>query len=733
MSKYRYMWMGMLAVIVLWLGGCGSKRIEFEEFPGKNYAAIALPLDGMEMKEEIAHLYSGDEEIFFDTLMMGKEPEEGNSRFHFYQYSWMNQRPEELPISLDSGEGVVKLTGIDSKELALLLQREEEYTIATYDTNGTCLFRKSVTEFVNQLDNTIVSFKMDQEHRFYCIGVNRIFIFDETGEMVHSLETDGVFGDCFKGEDGKIYVEDFDGKTTAVYEITLDKQSRKKYADPVGEEEEWNKSRIGNCVESVRWDYIQMTQEALIGVNLRQRKAKCLLNWQDTGVNPEKLGGGFCEISENAYAAICYDEAGERSTQLLLICPVAEEGDLEEESKVVITMAGLQIPSFLKDAAYRFNQTSAEYKVEFKDYQGDASKLNAALMQGGMVDLLCMEGLSKEHYLKQGSLCDLNTFLANSTVIKKDDLQEIVYQMLTDEQGRLYSWTPGFVIEAVMGDRETVGEQQASLEAIQQMQSGLDEGMELYYGMDTVTMFRNLMQANLQHFITPDGSHCSFQKDDFFRLLQLAETFGTVSDEDEELSMPQKVQNGQVVYVGETISDFLDIMFYDRMFGGKPAFPGYPAYDNPGNFFSCYGMETAIVEQSEHKEGAWAYLEYLTSKEYLMQYCRMSFFPVRKDCIDEYINIMSATQPYVDSLGIQHPAYHGVAGYDDYEVELGALTQGQISEFRTLLDHLYMPPQLEAEAWDVITEETGRYFAKEISKEQCAKNLEERMALYLEE
>ncbi len=725
MKNYRGKFLCALAIlaVILVLAGC-SKEVKLKEPDVNGYEAVALELDGLEEEEYIWNLCCSDNEIFFSAFNRNDSIEEGVQKTHVYQYDLKNQRADKLPILLESDKHILCLSENAKGEFVMLLSSEDKYYMAKYDETGACILEKEITESLGGMEMHQVIF--DRENRLYYLAMNQINVFDETGMPLHTFETDGMFFNPYLGRDGNIYVSNFkvDGEEH-ICRLNLQEKSLEQYGKSI--EEEWNKHYAGGLAESKYWDYIANNGQSIIGVDIKKKKAQRLVDLKEAGLNPEMLQE-ITEIEENTFLVLNMDGTN-GGRELVLLKPSLEEDNAEE--KIHITMAGLQINSFLKEAVYRFNRENQEYKIEIKDYQGDLSRLSADLMTEGTIDLLCLDGLPKERYVKQGLLCNLNSFLEQDEEIKKEDFLEPVYDLLSNQQG-MYSWTPGFAVETVFGKASLLGEEYSlTPQKAMGLQQELAEGKKLYYAINREEMMKKLMEANLNNFVNPDNGTCSFQNEKLMNLLEFAEKFP--EEEEEDMTMPQKVQADQVVFVRETITDFTSFLFYEKMFGEKISFTGYPAYDNPGNLFSSAGMETAILEQSRHKEGAWEYLKYITSKSYLKQYCDMQFLPVRKDCIKDYIQIMSATEPYVDEQGQENKAYHCTIGYDDYTIELGALEEEQISGFWTLLEHMYLPVQLENGIWELITEETERYFHGEISKEECAGNLEKRISLYLDE
>lgn len=120
-----------------------------------------------------------------------------------------------------------------------------------------------------------------------------------------------------------------------------------------------------------------------------------------------------------------------------------------------------------------------------------------------------------------------------------------------------------------------------------------------------------------------------------------------------------------------------------------------------------------INRDSNVKEGAWTFLEYLLSEETQQwEPQAMGYFPVRREGFAQYIS---------------------VEGIDNAGSPISA-AQEEKDALQELAEHAYLDPyRLYDPLYDIILEECDAYFAGDKSIEQVTGNIQNRVTLYLQE
>ena len=127
----------------------------------------------------------------------------------------------------------------------------------------------------------------------------------------------------------------------------------------------------------------------------------------------------------------------------------------------------------------------------------------------------------------------------------------------------------------------------------------------------------------------------------------------------------------------------------------------------------------AINSDSKNKEGAWDFLEYLLSEEY--QKLLREGFPVRKDCIEIYLNDMY--DPYVKfSEDIGEASEYG-SREENIARMREMLDAAVFNDWRGKINPLR----------DIIYEEVQMYFAGDATLDETVNKIQNRVQLYLDE
>ncbi len=227
----------------------------------------------------------------------------------------------------------------------------------------------------------------------------------------------------------------------------------------------------------------------------------------------------------------------------------------------------------------------------------------------------------------------------------------------------------------------------------------------------------------------------------FLELLAFAKKYADTEDRREETGL--LLSEGEAFAVAETMSEMHRMNYLYACFLDNPALIGYPRTEGNGIYVGC--RELYVNVNSGCKEGAKEFLRYLISEEAQSKYVLYS--------VEEDLSNAGA--------GIQLYGYKA-----DFPVHLGAfqvlldktqeLDTGEFSRYNTRMDYdvhyLPAPYTEEQEQWfhfllenaqpakfhvsaisGMVSEELAPYFAGDITAEQAAEKLDNRVQLYLNE
>ena len=123
-------------------------------------------------------------------------------------------------------------------------------------------------------------------------------------------------------------------------------------------------------------------------------------------------------------------------------------------------------------------------------------------------------------------------------------------------------------------------------------------------------MMQYLMMFNEDAFIDWDTGECHFDSETFKAILELVNRFpDSAGNEQEEDSLPSKIQNGEVLFAIAEIKRLTAFQLYGGMFGENAACIGFPTTDGKGGTLLYADNAFGIAATSENKSGAWKFIE----------------------------------------------------------------------------------------------------------------------------
>jgi len=177
---------------------------------------------------------------------------------------------------------------------------------------------------------------------------------------------------------------------------------------------------------------------------------------------------------------------------------------------------------------------------------------------------------------------------------------------------------------------------------------------------------------------------------------------------------------------------------YNLMFEEETTCIGYPTFDDsPGVFLNgseLYGISSV----SEHKEGAWEFLESVLSSER----DRHGWgFPAHKEQLDQLLKEAMTPEYITDEKGDPMKDENGEPmekpktswGYDDWNVDIYAATEEEIEEIRHMIEIARPVNRGSEEIYSMIQEEVQPYFAGQKSASEVAGIIQSRVGIYVSE
>ena len=613
---------------------------------------------------------------------------------------------------------------------------ESGYVLAKYSGEGELLYEVPIqmgedAEMVERL-GTVISGQADRSGRICFVNnCGDLYLFDAEGRFIGTCNADwdqesynGSFcGIVNAGEEG-IFTCHVNNRTVTFRRIDMQKSVLEKAVEIKvdGQDDLSLKVHSGYGRGIFILDSHKLWQYQFSDQMLTE-----LLRWSDSTVN---LSGYFIDAigvlpGESLYLMVhqSWDHVG------LLQIDYRDSSEVVQRQTVSLAV-GPNVGDSLVIAASSFNRYNTEYEIEIVKLENieDTFALYSILLKGGGPDIFCIEDMSIPPLADKGVFEDLSPYFAESSAVKERDILPSIRNAWTID-GKLicmftdYSVSGFFVKEGTVEQGAWTPDEYISL-AENNPESILFGNMDSIYQNEVL---RTAIRADMKSYINYQTDSCYFENDDFISLLNRISniTKPTVTnphvyqeDQDALLSylLGQVEEEAQAFFQGRVLTNFFAIsglnsyvyLWEEKGYGDYADVVGYPTQDGTPYYELVPYNALAINSTSSVKEGAWAFMEFLLSKEYQDD---LESFPVRQDSFDRYIMLENFTY---------------------YTIQLSEEARMNL---RTLVDNAYWSATVtdSYEVIPLIAEECDAVWAGDKSAAEAAGVIQNRISLYLSE
>lgn len=423
----------------------------------------------------------------------------------------------------------------------------------------------------------------------------------------------------------------------------------------------------------------------------------------------------------------------------LLRVQMTDQPQAVEKQEIVLAL--LMKDDDLQRAVTRFNRQSDQYRVTV-NVIADDKVLGSGNYDPDEIRTNMQMTLSAGHGpdILDGSLImDVNAFASSGILAGVDDILEDGEQYL-----------PGALEGAMVGDKLYGIPYKAALDYAvysQDFSDGrtswtLPELMDavrasdakiLHSGYDglTIVRFYGLSDDGNTAFIDWEQGQSHLTEAPFLELLEFAKEYA--DNRENAAGNSQMLKSGEIVTIDRNSSNNLlvNMNYMKSCFEGKPAYLGYPRTDGNGIYLFTYYLY--LNSSSPSAEGAKEFLRWLISEEaqtrYVFQASPRGVFdmssvpdiPVNMGAIDDYFNACRNSVPdfWLTIEGIN--------------VEVKNLTDEDGENLRRMVSQAHSYNWRSYEVMGMVYEELSPYFAGDVSAEEAARKLNNRVQLYLDE
>lgn len=660
---------------------------------------------------------------------------EKSSTGKWYSMNFDGTATEEL--SMPATEGMIENMYLASSKSAiwLLLFSQNEgkyiYTVIQADESGNVKTKLDITTALElDDDDQVEKMLIGNSGKPVVVTDKKIVMLDADGNKLGEAIPDaGYVQSVAFSKNGDVLSADVSDNG-----ITISAMNQKTFQWEKYQKIEGDATLSNNVLmDGAAYDFYYRDNLGIYGYDENSKKIKKVLDYAASNIYTENTGS-ICPIDEKRMLGIA-DARTSDGAKLILYTKVEPEN---VEDKQVVTYGAIQLDTNMKNAIAEFNRSNSQYYIQIKEYYKESepeTKLALDLVSDNAPDIIDISGQSVEKYIEKSVLEDLTSYFEKDDDVGIDKMIPSVAEAIKTD-GEYYYVTPGFRIAALAGKASVVGEAaQWNIDDVMQMMKKYPDAQLLYNNrqLDLLNLF---LAQGTSSFVNWKEGKCSFDQERFRNLLEFCAQGGSDGEEYEIGKETEYIQKNKVLLTPVTIGAE-DLQVYQAMYGEKIAYKGYPSDENGGTSF-VFPVQIAMSANSQNKEGAWAFLRMLMTKEYQAKHISVEsadvvVVPTRQDVFELYQKVRMTTEAYTDDSNTTVLPMSMTVSYDGQEVQLKPMSTEEMQEFIDLVDHTMRVTEHEYEIQQIVEEEAEAYFTGRQTLDKTIEVMQDRATKYVNE
>lgn len=644
-------------------------------------------------------------------------------------------------------------------------ESKEDFYIVKYAADGSVISEVNLTKLkeaaMKELNIEyfyVENFTVTNDNIILVQSNGALFAANESGGLDYVIKNEKMnenswMGGLYKTGDGRIVtsvttgemIDDEYKSETKIYEIDI---ANKK----LGNEYVFNQNgTIMNGTDE--YDLLISRDSGLFGYDIETGETKPIINWLKSGIDTTTMESSCTTVlKDGRILCVTYDYdyqggGGYSWSSNDMIINILTKVDPETlPDKKLIKLYCMWLDIGIKRQIVEFNKNNPEYEIEitsYEDYSVNSykdgiTKLNNDMISGNLPDIIILNSqMPIDSYISKGLFADLYEFIDNDETMNRSDFVESVFKAY-EIDGKLYELVPSFNVQTVVGKTSDVGETQgwSMEEFIALAEANPDKSM---FG-DEMTkdgFFSTIINTCYDSFINKSTGECSFNSDDFIKILEYANTFPAEINWDELYGEnydwekhEAQYRDGRTLLSMQYLSDFKSIRSIEHGTFGEPiTFKGYPGAKGNGAAFTNY-TEVAITSKAANPDGAWAFVKYFLSEEYQDQ---LGYeFPVRKSSLEKQMAKAKEKPYWIDENG-EKQEYDNTYWIAGTEIKIGENTDEDNQRILDLINSTTNVSRYDENIFKIISEEAAAFFEGQKSAKEVADIIQNRVSNYIAE
>lgn len=412
--------------------------------------------------------------------------------------------------------------------------------------------------------------------------------------------------------------------------------------------------------------------------------------------------------------------------------------ETDENGKEVLVIATFEDNPAVNKQVDLFNQNNDTYKIEIKKYEratqseeDGVAKLQREIMSGKGPDIIDFGAEYTTSDIAGKYTENLLPYLEN-TECGQDCFSNII-EAFCHQEG-LYALPVSFKLETFMGNSEELGGRTSW--NISEMMSCYEEkskDMLLYPGQIKKDVFGTILTGSMDYYIDWENGTCSFDGEEFRRVLEFCNTFPDELVWEEDFSVKRLYENGEALLMPGRFYSIYDICSSELIFGeADVTYIGFPVEGGSGTVIKPAETSLAISIGSDHKDVAWEFICQFLDKTYQSEID--DSFPIRRSVLEEKLLANRTPEYTTDADGNQKPVAKSEQLFEGEDpVEIYCVTEEQANELLYLIESASICAATDYQLYNVFLEEAESYFSGDKTLEEAIAVMQSRASIYVGE
>lgn len=412
----------------------------------------------------------------------------------------------------------------------------------------------------------------------------------------------------------------------------------------------------------------------------------------------------------------------------------------KEEQKVnsvtILKLAMFENNAQVREQVLLFNETHTDYQIEIVEYkrsynpqEDGIAKLQREIISGDGPDIIDY-GMSFSTSDIVGEYTEnLLPYLEKESEIELfENILETFYY-----EDKLFALPICFSLSSFAGDKEVL-EHRTKWTITEMMECYLKnaDSRILYPGEMKLDVLASMIYNNTNYYIDWENGSCSFDGEEFKKVLEFANMFPDTIELELDDSVKQMIEDGETMLYQSSIAEIYDIREAEYLFDGNEVYIGYPVESNCGTVAKNWGPMLGISFSCKHKDVAWEFIAGFLKEDYQKQIDWG--LPMNKTALLSLLEENREPEYELDEEGIEVPVVKGQLRFQGEDpVDFYNISEEQGNKLLELIEGVELSNAIDLQLHSILLEEARAYFAGDKSIEETMEAMQSRATIFVSE